>query len=231
MFETTPDKIPEGLANVIISAIGQKPNLEDFSELKLSEWGTIISNPETFQTNLDGVFAIGDATNQGTDIAVRAIGEGRKCAESVDNFLNGKSDEVGKTNWFAKSEKTAEDFADYKKQSKIAPLTEKSAKSEALRCLECGCNAFTERRCKLLKYANMYDVNPERFEGEKHDHKCILCGLCVRVCDNVEKAEMLGFTKRGFGSTVEFFGDLKHCEKCGKCFDICPTGEMDNYKL
>jgi formate dehydrogenase major subunit len=230
MFSTTPDKLPEGFADVTISAIGQRSCLDGFSEIETTEYGTIIADRDTFCTNIENVFAIGDVTNQGTDIAVRAIGEGRKCAQSVDGFLNGTKTAFTPT-YLAKSEKTAEDFAGYEKKARANILTEETAKKEASRCLECGCGAYSDKRCKLLWYANQYGVQPERLSGDKHDHKCILCGLCVRVCENVEKKTMLDFTKRGFDTTIEFFGDLSYCKNCGKCFDVCPTGEMYKYKI
>ena len=83
-------------------------------------------------------------------------------------------------------------------------FTEEQAVAEASRCLECGCHDYFE--CKLIDFANQYDVHPERFAGEKStieyedDHpfivrdpnKCILCGLCVRVCDEVMGVGALG---------------------------------------
>ena len=74
---------------------------------------------------------------------------------------------------------------------------EEQAVKEANRCLECGCHDYFE--CKLIDFANEYDVKPDRFAGDNNkiefedDHpfivrdpnKCILCGLCVRVCDEV----------------------------------------------
>ena len=64
-----------------------------------------------------------------------------------------------------------------------------------MRCLECGCGDYFE--CKLVDFANRYDVKPDRVAGDKHcieyedehpfiirdPNKCILCGLCVRACD------------------------------------------------
>lgn len=38
-------------------------------------------------------------------------------------------------------------------------FTEEQAKAEAMRCLECGCHDFFD--CKLIKYANKYNVKPE----------------------------------------------------------------------
>lgn len=76
-------------------------------------------------------------------------------------------------------------------------LTDEQARREASRCLECGCLDYY--RCKLINYANKYNAEFEHFAGQKspakkdtgHKYilrdsgKCILCGLCVRVCSQV----------------------------------------------
>ena len=73
----------------VIMAIGQKSDLSGFDGLELTSRGTISADESTFRTNIDGVFAIGDATNKGADIAVSAIGEAHKSAEVIDSYLSG----------------------------------------------------------------------------------------------------------------------------------------------
>jgi formate dehydrogenase major subunit len=75
--------------DIVIAAIGQKLNNSGFEEVELTKWGTIIADENTFSTNLDGVFAVGDATNNGAGIAAAAIGEAKKAAGMVDRYLNG----------------------------------------------------------------------------------------------------------------------------------------------
>ncbi|MCL1866260.1 MAG: FAD-dependent oxidoreductase [Oscillospiraceae bacterium] len=211
-------------AGLVIIAIGQKPKPDGFEQLEMTKWGTIATD-ELFRTNLPTVFAVGDATNNGADIAVAAIGEGRKCAEVVDKFLRGEELE-SRPPFLVKSEKTEKDFAEYKKQPRISPLTEESARREASRCLECGCHAFD--KCKLLKYADLY-LTPEKsdkYAGEKQPHKCIHCGLCVSVCAETVGAKVLGFRHRGFDMSVTKSGDLSLCDGCDKCVTVCPTGQM-----
>jgi NADPH-dependent glutamate synthase beta subunit-like oxidoreductase len=66
--------------DAVITAIGLKTDNQGLEELELSRWGTIIADERTFRTNLDGVFAIGDASNKGADIAIAAIGEAKQAA-------------------------------------------------------------------------------------------------------------------------------------------------------
>jgi formate dehydrogenase major subunit len=190
MFSTTYEQLPEGFADVVVSAIGQKPDMTGFEEYE--------KNPQ--------IFAIGDML--GTDIAAKAIGDGRRCAEEVHAYLTGTPRAV-RPAYLAKSEKTAEDFADIPKQLRCQDPVQ-----EASRCLECGCNAFREKNCKLYWYANLYGVKPEKFDGEKRDEKCILCGLCVRA-----DSEVFGFAGRGFDVEIKTYGGFKNTE-------ICPTGEL-----
>jgi formate dehydrogenase major subunit len=121
-------------------------------------------------------------------------------------------------------------------------FTPEQAVKDAMRCLECGCGDFFE--CKLYNYANDYGVQPERFEGEVHyreqddDHpfivrntdKCILCGLCVRVCDQVMDNGALGLVDRGFDTIVKPALDLRladtSCISCGQCVSVCPVGAI-----
>ena len=121
-------------------------------------------------------------------------------------------------------------------------LSPEQAIKEGSRCLECGCHDFFE--CKLIDYANEYKVQPERFDGEKNviefkdDHpfivrdpnKCILCGLCVRVCDEVMGVGALGLVDRGFDTVVKPSIDRPlcetNCESCGQCVVVCPVGAI-----
>ncbi|MFQ7473501.1 MAG: molybdopterin-dependent oxidoreductase, partial [Anaerovoracaceae bacterium] len=96
----------------------------------------------------------------------------------------------------------------------------------------------------LIDFAHQYDVDPSRFAGDKNtveyedDHpfivrdpnKCILCGLCVRVCDEVMGVGALGLVDRGFDTVVK--PNLEKpliesgCVSCGQCVSVCPTGAL-----
>jgi predicted molibdopterin-dependent oxidoreductase YjgC len=95
--------------------------------------------------------------------------------------------------------------------------------------------------CKLQELAYQYGIKENRFAGEMRDHhridanpfivrqqdKCVMCGLCVRVCEEVQGVGAIGFAERGFESKViPPFGHDLDCEFCGQCVSVCPTGAL-----
>ncbi len=57
---------------------------------------------------------------------------------------------------------------------------------------------------------------------------CLLCGLCVRVCEEIVGASAIGFEGRGVDRVVgtPFYVDPDACIACGACTEVCPTGLM-----
>jgi glutamate synthase (NADPH/NADH) small chain len=78
-------------ATAVVGAIGQRvlPELANELGLELTRNGTIVTGTEIFQTKRPGIFACGDCQT-GADIAVRAIGNGRKTTVAVDQYLKGE---------------------------------------------------------------------------------------------------------------------------------------------
>lgn len=244
-------------ADTVIAAIGQQVKADFIQGLQLAKSGAIKINETTFETNLPGVFAGGDAAT-GPKIAIEAVAHGKNAAKVIDGFLYGNIKPHFEPSVVKQEDLTENDFADRDKAPRVVSgnieaaqrrdnfreiafaFTEEEAKREASRCLECGCMDYFE--CKLYKYINKYDVQLNRLEGEKHkryeaeDHpfiernsdKCVLCGLCVRACDEIMGISALGLVNRGFETIVkpEFAFPLRDsaCISCGLCVDVCPTG-------
>jgi len=122
-------------------------------------------------------------------------------------------------------------------------FTEAMAKRETERCLACGCQDVFD--CQLREMATEYQVNDTHYAGSKRhlpinedehpnilidQNKCILCGRCVRICDEVLGINALGFTNRGFITKVEPAMGLPlqetNCISCGQCISTCPTGAL-----
>ena len=240
-------KTEEIAVDSVILAIGQKLVQGDVSELELNERGNIAADADFFTTSIDGVFAIGDATNRGASIAIEAIGEAGRCAKAVDAYLNGQALDT-RVPYISKRDESKIDYSDREKQSRITPkvlpadvrnknfdevslgFTEEEAKAEASRCLECGCREYF--KCKLLNAAQRYDIQPERFAGEmpqkftrdenafieRNTAKCILCGLCVRSCREVMDIHAIGLMGRGFKTDVSpAFALPLDQTKCSNC--------------
>lgn len=81
-------------ADLVIKALGFEPEdlpvMWDTPELEVTRWGTISADFKTHETNLSGVYAIGDIV-RGASLVVWAIKDGRDAADSIVKFLNGGS--------------------------------------------------------------------------------------------------------------------------------------------
>ena len=62
---------------------------------------------------------------------------------------------------------------------------------------------------------------------QRDGNKCILCGRCVRICDEIQGVGELSFTRRGIRSIIDTdFHRPLQCEFCGQCLDTCPVGAI-----
>ncbi|NLN07808.1 MAG: molybdopterin-dependent oxidoreductase, partial [Firmicutes bacterium] len=120
-------------------------------------------------------------------------------------------------------------------------LTREAALAETKRCMSCGCQDAVD--CELRRLCGEYDVDikelgthEKRYDIVHNDYlvqdenKCILCGNCVRICQEVQDNGVMGFVNRGFDTTVKPSMGLalseSQCESCGLCISACPTGAL-----
>jgi predicted molibdopterin-dependent oxidoreductase YjgC len=109
-----------------------------------------------------------------------------------------------------------------------------------LTCLSCKVN----QRCELQTVAAHLGVSESRLRRlkrksevdesnpfyERDLSKCILCGVCVRACDELRGVSAIDIAGRGYDSRIAAFGDSpvreSTCESCGECVDRCPVGAL-----
>jgi len=74
--------------------------------------------------------------------------------------------------------------------------------------------------------AAAHNVRQQRFKQEYED--CILCGLCVRMCEQQMMAKAIGFRNRGEKRSIGTPFDVKseECRLCGGCMYICPACQL-----
>ena len=80
---------------------------------------------------------------------------------------------------------------------------------------------------QLQELGREYGVDVTRFHSHAVEalERCILCGLCVRVCDEVIGAKAIGFAQRGSDRHIAtpFGKDAEECIGCAACVFVCPT--------
>ena len=74
--------------------------------------------------------------------------------------------------------------------------------------------------------ASAHEVRRQRFKQEYED--CILCGLCVRMCEEQMVAKAIGFRGRGKNRSIGTPFDIKseECRLCGGCMYVCPACQL-----
>ncbi len=217
-------------ADTIIAAIGQEVVCGNI-DVAQGKKKTIEVKKGTFETNLKGVFAGGDAVT-GPDIAIGAIAQGQQAAGVMNSYLDGKIIPYYDLPLVYQDDLTKEDFKDREVKERVEhhtvnaeirrntfqpilpTMTEEEALREASRCLECGCKDYFD--CQLVDYIKKYEIDTTKDYGKKErkyketDHpfiaqnqdKCVQCGLCVRTCQEVVGAAALGLVNRGFDTVI-----------------------------
>ncbi|MCI5994796.1 MAG: [FeFe] hydrogenase, group A [Blautia sp.] len=113
----------------------------------------------------------------------------------------------------------------------------------AAHCRDCT-TCVKSGNCNLQTLAHRFGVTDVRFDNYKErrpldlsspsivrdPNKCILCGNCVRVCEELQGVGVLGFTERGADAMVMTAFDrpiaTTECVNCGQCRVFCPTGAI-----
>jgi iron-only hydrogenase group A len=111
-------------------------------------------------------------------------------------------------------------------------------------CLYCARNG----NCDLAKLAADNGVRDRAFQGERTHRpkdisspsiirdpdKCILCGKCVRMCEEIQGVSAIDFVNRGskayVGTAFNEGLNVSSCISCGQCILVCPTAALSEHK-
>jgi len=227
--------------DLLIPAVSQSPDISFLPEeigLEISKWDRLAVHPETFETNIPGIFAGGDFVTGPRDV-IKVIADGRKAALSIHTYLSGERFQkrppyftpIPNVEIASDLEKISRQKMDNlpvlerKLMDKEVELgfSKEAAAKEAMRCLQCHIFTIFDRT------------------------KCILCGGCVDICpkscfrmarlDEIEGDERLStWVESIYGVSLEeaerlhlataMIKDESRCIQCGLCSKRCPTGAI-----
>jgi formate dehydrogenase alpha subunit len=110
-------------------------------------------------------------------------------------------------------------------------------------CLSCAKN----NQCELQRIAAYVGIEPGRLERlrrprgtlpldtsnpffDRDPNRCVLCGICVRTCADLQGVGAIDFQFRGYDTVIGTFGNRpiadSRCESCGECVVRCPVGAL-----
>ncbi len=214
--------------------------------------GVITINNATYQTDIKGVFAGGDAVRR-RKLTVRSVADGKEAATSIGQYLAGQkvtgaykpfNTHIGKL----KDGEIEKFLVCASRSPRVIPsrkdggFNDEQAHSESARCLHCDCRKAES--CKLRLCSEDYGANPSRYKGERRSFvqnfqhpdviyepgKCIACGLCILAAEHAGEKIGLTFVGRGFDVRVAVPFDRSMAEALKKaasrCVSVCPTGAL-----
>ncbi len=249
-------------ADTIIMAIGQTSDLSWIRPedgIEITPRNTIKIDPATMATTAPGIYAGGDVSF-GPRIAIEAVANGKKAAQSIHSYLSGirttgveinlserdveiivANTSAYQRNWgYEKIDRVPIPSLPIDRRIGLAQIelgyTEKDAQCEASRCLHCWENTIFNEA------------------GEENGNECILCGGCVDICpescielvtsdrldfsdtnqDEIQQTYDVvinGMTEEKIGSVMIKDEDL--CIRCGLCAKRCPVAciTMESYSV
>jgi putative selenate reductase len=203
----------------VISAIGQRVNLDFFPEEELK------IDPQSHETQLENVFAGGDAV-RGASTLIKAIGDGKKIAETIQsraldqslifNGGNGKISDMGALHKRRARRQEGMHLPEIGFDQRsgfelvIQTLDDDAAKIEAARCLYCDeicsvCVSVCPNRANLE-----FKVDPVQFKVQRVQE--VAGKITVSDLETVHIKQM-----------TQVMNIADYCNECGNCATFCPT--------
>jgi formate dehydrogenase major subunit len=180
--------------HMAVSAIGQVTALDGLTELGgatigLTKWNTFVIDPETFATNVKGVFSGGDAADDGPTVVIDAIADGQRAARAIDSYVKSVNATprpfIVKKEFWAKPGKAELGEVKESPRHEVHQIEVEARRGsfaevatgfefednvhECDRCLSCGCLRFDT--CFLRIYAEEYGIDMNRYKGHARKHK------------------------------------------------------------
>ena len=226
---------------------------------RIADWGLKIGRrgieirKGSFETNLPGVFAAGNAI-RGKGLVVRSVADGKEAAGVISQYLAGGPITPVARPFASRMGRLAdEELEAFLGRAAPVPRRELDPSAadslslpvvseQAHRCMACGCVA--EGDCRLERYAAMYGADPGRLESQRRPFvlinressvvyepgKCIRCELCIQIAAQSKEALGLSFVGRGFDVVVgvPFDGTMEEAlgDVADQCIAACPTGAL-----
>ena len=212
--------------------------------------GGIAVKRRTYETNLPGVVAVGNALRGKGTTGIRSVADAKEAAAAIDQYLSGQAvtgirppftTRIGKMT-HDELVQLSTDTALVPRYQSVSGLAAEAAAGQAGRCLHCDCRALAT--CRLRRYSALYGADPRRFKAERRTYeqdirhadvlfepgKCIDCGLCVQI--TAAGGEALGLTYIGRGFDVRIGVPLGHsaaealAKVAAECVAACPTAAI-----